>query len=184
MTRRYRKNLPSNSTALWTIQDAGAPDRLRRDAHLRADGRYVPPDYRPAYRWLVGELIARIGPPPRGVRYPIWAWTERPDLCQNAHAPAGRPSVLLHLEVAADRVALTDFLRWHAVLNNHYLTRSEAEWETTERAPETDVRTSWQRIFDLDDSRDLAWEGEPVAQACLWEVRPDDVRRVEQFIAR
>lgn len=185
MKHRYQKRLLPNSVALWSIQDPDAPSRLRRDGRLRADGRYVGSDFRPAYQWLVGELVARIGPPPRGVRYPIWAWVEEPSPDKVVESLGGRACALLELEVDPARVARTDFMRWHSVLNNNHLDLSEAEFEAMEHADEAAVRASWQRVFDLDTPRDPEWELEtPVVQACLWEVRPADVRQVTQFAAR
>ena len=43
-------------------------------------------DYKFHYDWLVDQMKERIGPPPEGVSYPVWAWhtwredSKRPDL--------------------------------------------------------------------------------------------------------
>lgn len=46
---------------LWTIQTAAAALRLERTGTLRADGRRISKDHRPAYRWIVARMRERIG---------------------------------------------------------------------------------------------------------------------------
>ncbi len=36
--------------------------------------QYAGAGIRRNYEWLISQMIKRIGPPPEGVVYPVWAW--------------------------------------------------------------------------------------------------------------
>ena len=73
---------------LWTIQ----PERVFRLIYKRGVYRCdlsksgMEDFADPQYDWLVAQMKKRIGPPPEGVKYPVWAWyrwsltKKRPDL--------------------------------------------------------------------------------------------------------
>jgi hypothetical protein len=151
--------------------------------------------------------VRRVGPPARAGLYPLWAWYRfdgirrpRPDLRTAGFFQRGTPAVLWELEVPEGHALLSDFQRWHAVLNRVYLPCSEADaqrfeadlrragiperWPYPEPFREQVLR-SWQRIFDLEDACD-AWEppAERQIQAALWELPLAWVRRRTPFIAR
>jgi len=139
---------------------------------------------------MSAEMERRIGPPPRDVRYPVWAWFQhrsaaarRPDLRSTNHLPPGSAGVRLEFEVSKHEVLLSDFALWHFVLNSWYLPRSA---NGHERSSEAAKQRSWARIFDLRFSaREVA---EPLPQksiqATLWEVKLSSIRGVQEFIAR
>ena len=113
---------------LWTIQTEAAWCCARRRGVLRADGRRVWHSFRGPYRWLVREMVDRIGKPPRGVNYPIWAWAQyetailrRPDLRHSGHLSPGTLGVLMQFAAPEDQTLLFDFDLWHYVLNGWYL---------------------------------------------------------------
>lgn len=170
---------------------------------LRANARFVDPYMRPAYRWMARELAHRVGPPPRGVRLPLWAWVKRPDLRSGAHLPRGSRGVLLELELPRQAVLLSDFERFHAVLNRHYLACSAEDEARFERrlaraggrphwpyAPSIRprVEASWSRIFRFAPRvRDPAYYGpteEAPVQAVFWELREEQVVDSRIFTAR
>lgn len=132
----------------------------------------------------------RIGAPPPGVRYPVWAWYQyqderarRPDLRRSAHAPSGTPLVLIEFELPDDQVLLSDFELWHYVLNDWYV--AARVWRDRTYPPDVRER-SWRRIFDLDRIIvDLAGprSGRSI-QATVWQVPMSVVRRVRPFVAR
>jgi hypothetical protein len=170
---------------------------------LRASARFVDPYMRPAYRWMARELTHRVGPPPRGVRLPLWAWVKRPDLRSGAHLPRGSRGVLLELELPRRAVLLSDFERFHAVLNRHYLACSAADdarfeqrlaraggrrhWPYT-RALRPRVEASWSRVFGFTTRvRDPAYYGpaeEATVQAVFWELHEAQVVGTRAFTAR
>ncbi len=196
---------------LWTIQSAAAWHAFQREKTLRAHSQFVEPAFRAAYEWMVGQMVKQIGPHPKTVRYPLWAWYQwrnhrkrRPDLRGGAHLPAGQRGVRIEFEQPDAAALLSDFDLWHYVLNDWYLPASMAEGEAFERelsdrglspygtGPSTDaayhrrIAQSWERIFDV------AWAAEGIAdpypmksiQATLWQVNLDQVRAVTFFTAR
>jgi hypothetical protein len=186
---------------LWLIRGAAELEQARWP--LRACARFVDPYMLPAYRWMARQLAHRVGPPPRGVRLPLWAWVRRPDLRSGAYLPRGRRGVLLKVEVPRRGVLLSDFERFHAVLNRHYLARSasdEARFEQRlariggrQRRPyppalRPQVEASWERIFSFATRvREPAWYGLPeeaTVQAVFWELHPRQVVSTREFTAR
>lgn len=108
---------------------------------------------------------------------------------------------MLELELPAHQVLLSDFQKWHAVLNRSYLADSEDELEDFEEAlqsagvpdtwpyPEpfaTHVVKSWERVFDIEGGEVALWGPveERQVQAAFWELHPEHVRRVFSFRAR
>jgi hypothetical protein len=186
---------------LWTVRSAVELEQGRWP--LRASARFAEPYMLPAYRWMARELARRVGPPPRGVRLPLWAWVERPDLRSGAHLPRGSRGVLLELELPRRAVLLSNFERFHAVLNRHYLACSAADEARFEqrlassggrqrwpyaRAIRPRVEASWSRVFSFAARvREPAYYGpaeEATVQAVLWELHEEQVVGARAFTAR
>src|ERR1051325_1055844 len=144
---------------LWTIQTESAWQKAQKCGTLRADGRRQWRSFRRAYRWMQSEMSRRIGPPPSGVRYPIWAWLQyesvqklRPDLRRAGHLPAGSQGVLIEFHASEGAFLLSDFDLWHYVLNRWYLPRITSEVigvESTQLVSECRLTRSWEAIFDI-----------------------------------
>ena len=178
---------------------------LERKGVLRCDGRRTPRDFRPAYRWMAERMCERIGPPPPGVTYPLWAWARwsadrlRPDMRVLRHHSGVERCARLEIDMPGERILLSDFDAWHCVLNGWCLTDTEAEDTAFNAALEAagipwgwpypepfraQVMGSWLRIFDLDRPADPAWAGPPaerVVQATFWCLERSWVRRIEWF---
>jgi hypothetical protein len=183
---------------LWTIQRFEAWEVLRYSGVLRADGRRIWRHFRPAYRWLIGQMHKRMGSPVN--TYPVWAWQHpKPDLRQGGHLSPGAHGVRIEFVAPAERVLLFDFDAWHAALNGSYLSLTEAEdamWEEKlhgrcadrNRLPSdlrAEMEASWERVFDLRALHDSGWTGSAqYVQAVLKEIRLDEVREVRPFVAR
>lgn len=185
---------------LWTIQTSEAWREAEAHGVLRASRTHIYEDYLPAYDWLVAEMRQRVGAPPSGVQYPVWAWEQyrgtsaaRPDLPAPGHLPAGTRGVCIEFTVAPDAVLLSDFDLWHYVLNRFFLATTLEEvdllltWNVDERDvyTEAEIRASWSRIFDLDfASPEIAWpRAEKSLQATVWEVPLSSIRVVQEFTA-
>lgn len=183
---------------LWTIQNEEAFREFERTGVLRAneDFLFCEDYYRFAYDWLSKQMVQRIGPPPAGVRYPVWAWYQwegkrkRRDLRLSGYAERGTPMVQIEFEADPASFLLSDFDAWHIVLAKQYLAENEAEWdafyEVNPQATQADVERSWDRIFDLSHYTP-DWDCEPdrkTIQATLWEIQLSQVKKVEHFLAK
>jgi len=164
------------------------------------------------------KLIERVGAPPQESDWPIWAWYHydgakkpSPDLRCSALLVPGERGVRIELEIPEERVLLSDFDAWCAVLIGAAMLEGEAEverfwkecaevglpngwgmtWEDTDKVlahPDFGerMRRSWNQIFDLDWHNDY-WNDPPgmkAIQAVFWEIRREDVRKVDFFTGR
>jgi hypothetical protein len=114
---------------LWTIQHYHAFEQFLKTGVLRANEDYIEDFW--AYDWMGKKMIESGIMPPKGVRYPIWAWYQwegerkRRDMRLSAHAKRGEKIVQLTIEVDDQDVLLSDFLLFHYVLNYWYLPEDE-----------------------------------------------------------
>ncbi len=202
---------------IWSLLNPQAWDRLQRKGRLRASRRHVSRDvlFGP-YLWMAEQMERRLKVPRPGKNaMPIWAWYQwegkrcKPDLRSGGHLPKGQPGVRLELQVADDRVLLSDFDLWHYVLNYWYLPASEKDCEAFEKKlvkahlsfykynhqhplPHAQYRQaiekSWERIFDVGwaDRRHFIAvpKNKKSIQATLWEILLTDVVRAKEFTAR
>lgn len=189
---------PDGTIRVWTIQPAAWWRSLRTRGMLHGDGRRIYGHFRPAYRWLMRQMVIRV-PGCRG-RAPIWVWqSPKPDLRHVAHLPRGEPGVRVELELPCNRVLLFDFETWHCVLNRWHLSlswRESREWDrrikgldqyrTLLPEPfESELQAAWERVFDLARlRRTKLWGPIDKVQGVTEYVRLDEVKRVEEFIAR
>ncbi len=186
----------------WTIQTCPAWEQFQATGVLHADPRFIDADFLPAYDWMIAQLARRADPPPVGVKYPVWLWTQwegqstPPDLRRSGHLPRGQCGVRLECELWSENVLLSDFDLWHFVLNNWYLPNDEADADAFEAAyrqadTEACVRKkveSWQRIFDLDWVDPTGFTTLPGAeksiQGVVWQIELEEVKSVRVFTAR
>ena len=181
---------------LWTIQTEGAIRRMERTGALRGDGRRPWREHRHSFRWMIRQMRQRIGPPPPGSAYPVWAWkvysarSPRPDLRRVAQLPRGTRGARIEFETPEDRVLLSDFDRWDCVQCDEFLYDDLQEYEEMEkqkvwRDPDR-VEQSWSRIFELERGDPAQW-GDPCErsiQVTLWSVELSQVRAMTWFTAR
>lgn len=183
---------------LWTIQHEEAWKVFEKTGVLVAneDHLFFEDDFRFAYDWLSQQMIQRIGAPPEGVRYPIWAWYQwegkrkRQDLRCSGYAQRGTPMVQITFEAEEREFLLSDFDSWHCILNNNYLANSEAEWDDfynkIPHPAQREIESSWQRVFDL-NRYEPDWDCPPErrsVQATLWQIKMEQVKKTEHFIAK
>lgn len=145
---------------LWTVQDERVLHKLGQGSPYTVDDDHIMfpenehDNCNHAYRWMVKQMTARIGPPPDGTHYPIWAWYK----CQGR--PDGKPDmrswraeedathvVRLKLDVPDWDVLLTDFDDWNCALNYWYLPRNMADQEAFDKM----VKLSGHKWFDVGD---------------------------------
>lgn len=179
---------------VWTIQTIDVAEALASGVAWRAHGDRTAPSWRHAYRWMRGQMQQRIGPPRFDGQAQVWVWQQwrgraraRPDLRSSGHLPRRTDGVRIELELAPERLLLSDFELWHYVLNGWYLPRSASDERRHESCADRRViEASWHRIFDLSwsDPRYTPPLAKKSVQGVLWELRPTDVRRVDRFVAR
>jgi small-conductance mechanosensitive channel len=192
---------------LWTIQPIEVWELLQQQGFYRGAKEYVYEDFLSSYDWLIGEMEKRLGQRPEQESYPVWAWKHwnglyvRPDLRFSGHLEKGTRGVRLEIDIPDEQVVLSEFGKWHYVLNYWYLAETDQDWEAFNKEinkrglnyfrqkPLPDpyyhqkIVDSWQRIFDIepkneDERRDLS------IQATFWELKLEQVRKVDFFIAR
>ena len=123
---------------LWTIQPVGIWNTIQDTGVYRCDpikSLMTDLQFQEKYEWLIGQMKKRIGPPPDGVTYPVWAWYmqngkhRKPDLRSErwGYGPGGEDYVCIEFEVPDDQVLLSDFDVWHIVLNNDLISEAEEE---------------------------------------------------------
>lgn len=175
---------------LWTIQHQCAYENMQKTGVLRADEAHLCDDtFLDAYDWMVSQMKARIGNPPEGVRFPVWAWYQwegkRKRLDMRFHGRGwgekGNPIVLLTVEVPESCVLLSDFDYWHHVLNDWdiiFPDREAAVYSKEEK------RKSWENIFDITCTFDGEQHKRLTTQATLWEIKQEWVKKAEHFVSR
>ena len=190
---------------LWTIQPAYLYEQIMMDGFYRFDESKISKNAwfyccQVAYDWLAGEMKKKIGDPPTGVKYPVWAWYKhysehkKPDLRRAEYGRKSEKMVSMEIDIPDEQVVLSDEELWHFVLNNSYLSRAENETDYNndmqqfEVLPESEKQAetvrSWQTIFDIEPV-DTEWfkKGRSV-QATFWELKAEQIRKVQFFKAR
>lgn len=141
-------------------------------------------NFQSAYDWLVEKMRQRIGNPPVGVEYPVWAWYRNDDEWDiPVDDTGGKPYVVIEVEVDDGRVVLTDFDRWHAVLDDYPCVNESLDWDelNTEwdrliAAGHEAVEESWQKVFEIDASS--------YVQATFWELRAEDIVSTREVFSK
>jgi len=189
---------------LVTIQDKAAYDDLCVKGVLRCNPNLAEwlhkKEFRSSYDWLIEQMKQRIGEPPDGVSYPIWAWylidgkPAKVDLRRTEFNNYKGEHYALTIEVPDDIVLLSDEENWHYVLNNWFLglaindTEYDREQAWLESLPKNEQQyekqKSWKRIFDISPlNTDWHRRGFYV-QATFWELRKEQIVSVRQFFGR
>lgn len=185
---------------LWCFQPEDIYEMIIREGVYRCDDSYVDPDFKKAYDWMAGEMVKRIGPPPEGVHYPVWAmhtWYgkhKKPDFrtLRWEWGRQGEVFICMEIDISDTSVVLSECDYWHFVLNDIPLTKSEEEFDnlanTYDPLP-ADMQKkfrekSWQGIFDFSDMENDNWaESGKYVQATFWELRKEQICKVSRFVS-
>jgi hypothetical protein len=205
VTYRGGKAKP-DTIRLWTMQPSEVWDKLRAQGTLLVDPAYhstdpdFDTDFRRSYEWLREQMKIRV--PGYQGNYPWWAYDYKIDLRSWAYQlePPGVPYIRLELAVPTEKVLLSAYGAWHAVLTPCYLpyATDEEGWEKEDEAWDAELAAngldlhppfpepwhsrmvaSWQRIFDVDDLRDTN-----TIQANFEVLALNDVVAVTEFTTR
>lgn len=185
---------------LWTIQPVEVYDLIQETGVYHCDfTKSMLSDCQDQYDWLVQEMKDRIGDPPRGVSYPVWAWymwegdRKKPDLRRErwGNGWKGERFVCMEIDVPEDRIVLSDFDSWSIILLHGLLSDSEEEDARLENEynslSEKDKKAyrdkNWEGAFDLTYvDNDWMHRGDSI-QATFWELRKEDIRKIWFFTA-
>ena len=184
---------------LWTIQPEEVYELINRTGVYRCDEEKAKvEDFCPTqYNWLADQMRRRIGPPPEGVRYPVWAYQRwdkdrlKPDLRSIRWFWGGKSNTFYRLEIDIpdEQVLLSDYWAWSVMLNDGLLSYSEEEADELDRlyaslSPEAQKEmlfTIWERVFNVTLTNN-EWNGQgEIVQATFWELRLEQIRKVTRF---
>ena len=187
---------------LWTIQPEIIYEVLKSEKVIYCDPSksllIIECDFGKAYDWMAAQMRLRIGDPPDGVRYPIWAWytlywkNQKPDLRRMEFRNYTGKQVCIELEIPDDQVLLSDEEMWNYILNDSYIGDStneeefDIEYDWFEKLPQIRQKMlkekSWEKIFDISLPIDTKWHRQGMfIQAVFWELRPEYVVGVRHF---
>jgi len=195
---------------LWTLQPVEVYETLKRDKVFRADPKKSLEEdedlFAEPYKWMIEQMENRIGPRPKGVELPVWAWYRwsntsfRPNITTYAADTLNTVEVVrMDLEVESP-VLLSDFDNWHFVLNYWYLAANEWDEENYQARREAEgfdlscrhlnkkdvsigheeIKKSWENIFNIGFGNGYVTDGNSI-QATFWELKLDWVKNVKQF---
>lgn len=185
---------------LWTIQPLEVYKQIQEIGVYHCDfEKSFLNDCRDQYDWLVRQMKRRIGDPPEGVSYPVWAWymwegvRKKPDLRRErwGNGWKGERFACMEIDVPEDKVVLSDFDSWSIILLHGLLSDSEEENTRLEdehnSLPEEEKKAfrdrNWERAFELSYvDNDWIHRGNSI-QATFWELRKEDIRKVWFFTA-
>jgi hypothetical protein len=187
---------------LWTVQDKAAYDSLCKNGVLRCDAQFAEllseKAFKRSYDWLVAQMKARVGEPPIGIEFPIWAWylldgkNVKPDLRRTEFRGFSGKNYIIEAEIPDKDVLLSDEEMWHTVLNDGYFGKGAESIDDVKEYEEDEAwfdsfppneqervkRESWENIFN---SSRCPWI---FVQATFWELRQEQVIGVRRFIGR
>ena len=182
---------------LWTIQPMEVWREIQDKGVYRCNPSLIPLDLDEEYKWLIRKMADRIGPPPEGVLYPVWAWYKqngkhrKPDLRSERwdYGPGNEDYTCIEIEIPDEKVLLSDFDVWHIILNHGLISETEEEDREQEKQFETlpedkqieYQNRNWERVFDISPINN-GWitRGDWI-QATFWELKKEDVLSVRFF---
>ncbi len=195
----------------WSIQAANKLDELKSTGKLICTDNNHFPEWSSGYKWMIRQMNEKIGLSKCKNQYPIWAWYQfedskhkKPDLRKSSHLPSGTSGIRIEFEKEIESVLLSDFFLWHYPLSyKSIIANNEKECNEFELRLKTleldktqfndlpsgiqnEIEISWQRIFDMDFDNEYYThpkENKKI-QACCWDIKEKEIRRIDKFIAR
>lgn len=135
---------------------------------------------------------------------------KKPDLRCSAHQKKGTKSVLLEVRIPNEEILISDFEMWHYPLNLWYIPVNDEDDEKFDKKYSVarlklfsdcdmqnpynndalmalqEMKKSWKRIFlTVNEAQKRIQAGEKLElQATIWEIRLENVVKVQHFIAK
>lgn len=176
---------------LWTLQPYRVYELIQNEGVYRCDinkSSFVEmEEFMNAYEWIINQMKKRIGNPPKGVKYPVWAWylykgkNKRPST-RRSGLKVTEKSVLLEIEIPASEVLLTDFCNWHCLLNDCacYYATSDEDFEKEDEFYES-LSEEEQRLYKIRSWEQIICTPEVSlnrVQATFWELKASQIKNV------
>lgn len=178
---------------LWTIQDEEVYNTIITEGKYHCDGskseNLESDKFRKAYTWLVKKMKEKIGKAPEGVEYPVWAWAFKPDLRKSCWNTPGKKCVRIEFEIDEKDLFFTDYTNWHCALNSFpfFDIEDDEEWEVKYREL-CRLRGNEYTVALEKSWEDFIYQELPenvrLAQITFWELRKEQIKKVDYFIAR
>lgn len=172
-------------TRFWTNQTIEAWDYARKVGYLVGNPHFIWGEMLQDYHWMMQQMKKRL--PLYDEEYPIWLWTEKPDLRRGGHFNKGTHAVCLEVEIPSEHVLLSDFDGWHCILNDGFLALHEEEWDAYyNNELKMTKEESWERIFDYVMLSNEPWWNNSTShlQGVTGKVDLSNVRNVRTFVAK
>lgn len=142
-----------------------------------------------SYNWMKNQMNQRLDN--YSGETPIWGWIEQPGNI-SVRKSFGANQVRLTANVDRNRVLLSDFDLWHAVLNNYYLSLTSAEEERIDSGKvvvsQEDKEKRWEYIFDLTKPPQRIMDyvfGQPysgrMVQACIDGLKLSEIENIKVY---
>ena len=123
---------------LWTMQPIEIWNIIQDTGVYRCDpekSSMQDIQFAEKYEWLIEQMKKRIGPPPDGMTYPVWAWYiqngkhKKPDLRSErwGYGSGDEEYVCIEFEIPDDQVLLSGFDVWLIILSNGLISETEEE---------------------------------------------------------
>lgn len=186
---------------LWTIQPMKVLEIIEKEGvfHCNPKSEEFSYDFTEAYLWICKKMDEKFSRP-ESCTFPIWAWHTRnwkhkkPDLRNVGLGYKGQEYACIELEIPDEKVLLSDYILWHYVLNDSWIDDStnEQEWEEQNewfdslpvKEKEKLKIESWNKIINPKTfENDWVSIGKFI-QATFWEIRKENVKKVQKFVAR
>ena len=196
---------------LWSIQEEHKIDEITSTGKLVCFENKLSKEWENEYRWMRRQMKKRIGKYEVKNQYPIWAWYQyqdinkrKPDLRRSGHLPSGINGIRIEFEKNKNEILLSDFILWHYPLSyKSIIAKNEIEhdkfelklkklkldkatFEELPRQIQNEIKESWEKIFDIDfkDEYYTNKKDEKMIQACCWDIKEDEIIRIDKFNAR
>ncbi|WP_263117602.1 DUF3841 domain-containing protein [Bacillus subtilis] len=170
-----------NLKTFYTIQSLDGWEKAKQRGFLGGQEDHIIDDWLPAYKWMMHQMEKRIG----FSDFPVWLWTEKPDVNQDGHLDPFKKGILLSVELDESDVLLSDFDAWHCVLNDWFCSLTEEEDDKFKKGIlNMGIEESWERIFDIDlFPQSEMWGGEQKLQGVTGRIECSKFIELEEFIA-
>ncbi len=184
---------------LYTIQNEQKYKEFLETGILKAHDNIIcfdHDDFKDSYRWMVSKMEELLPKSDIYCNFPLWSWFKhdgkKPDLRKSSYLSKGEIGYLIKFEIDDNKVLLTDFDKWHLILNH---SKEELQQKHTifeiEECDDVEyylnegfvlennlLKYDWNKII-LNKNSDIKY-----IQATIWYIKIDQVKKITKFKSR